>query len=73
MGDWLDIDTYEQRLWDGDEVELRDDEGHEGVGSWGFEDESWDSVWGAWHNENGDLLGFEPTHWRPLASEEENT
>lgn len=71
---WQDIDSYKQDLWNGEVVELRDDDGNQAVGSWGYEDESWNSatgeeyIWGAWHKGEDDFepLGFDPTQWRTL-------
>jgi hypothetical protein len=52
--------------WDSPIVQLKDEEGNEAAGSYGFEDESDDDVLFAWHKENGDHLGFTPTHWREI-------
>ncbi len=73
MGEWLPIDTYDKKLWDGEIAILADDDGNEAVGSYGFEDEIWDGedeyLIGAWHKADGDTrgiypLGFEPTKWK---------
>lgn len=67
---WQPIRTYEQMLWDGDVVLLKSGD-NEKRGSWGYEDESWDPdtgeewLWGAWHDEKGDSLGFDPDFWKP--------
>lgn len=69
------IDTYKQLLWDGDVVVLRSGDGAEKLGSWGYDDESWDPetgeewVYGAWHDEEGEPLGFDPVEWRPNTRE----
>lgn len=67
---WSPIDSYEMDLWGGEVVRLRDGAGNEEIGSWGFEEESWDGeeeyVWGAWHKEDGSYLGFEPVEWQRI-------
>lgn len=67
---WQPIETYRMDPWDSDVVLLRDDDGHESKGSWGWDDEDWDGYTCAWHKDDGlDPLGFEPTHWKPSKPE----
>ena len=72
MTDWQPISTYDQCLWDSPVVLFKDAAGNEKRGRWSYEDESWDPetgeewVWGAYHDESGDSLGFDPAFWKPV-------
>jgi hypothetical protein len=69
MTDWLPI-TDEAKSswgWDAPLVRLRDGYGNEAVGSWDYEDENYDGdYWFAWHNADGEPLGFTPTHYAEI-------
>lgn len=76
MSEWKPIDTHpDGSPWDAPLILVRDENGNEAKARFEFEDESWDeesgeeSVWSAWHDEQGALLTFSPTHWKPLPSE----
>jgi len=63
---WRPISEYEKSAFEGETVQLSDDDGNECVGEWGWVEEYWDGYECAWHEGDYEPLTWEPTKFRPL-------
>lgn len=68
---WRPIETYPDEGWGGPLVWLKSEDGEQAKGCYGFIDEivsddGDESLIFGWIDDDGEALGFEPTHWKPL-------